>query len=73
MTERAKPLRVAIDAEDGPTVVSHSTLAGFLIRTLEMSDDINELLALFDGPQENVARRAARPRPHGDLRDKRPA
>jgi hypothetical protein len=59
MTERKKPLRVAIDAEGGPIVLSHSPLARFLIRALETSGDINELLALFDGPQENVARRLA--------------
>jgi hypothetical protein len=49
MTERTKPLRVAIETE-GPTV-------RFLMRALETSDRINELLALFDGPPENVARR----------------
>jgi hypothetical protein len=59
MTGRTKPLRVAIDAEGGPIVVSHSPLARFLMRALETSDGINELLALFDGPQENVARRLA--------------
>jgi hypothetical protein len=51
VTERKKPLRVAIDAE-GPTV-------RFLMRALETSDGINELLALFNGPLENVARRLA--------------
>jgi hypothetical protein len=57
MTERTKPLRVAIDDGAGPIVLSHSPLARFLMRALETSDGINELLALFDGPQENVARR----------------
>jgi hypothetical protein len=52
VTERKKPLRVAIDAEGGPIV-------RFLMRALETSDGISELLALFDGPQENVARRLA--------------
>jgi hypothetical protein len=52
MTERKKPLRVAIDAEGGPIV-------RFLLRALQTSDGISELLALFDGPQENVARRLA--------------
>jgi hypothetical protein len=59
VTERAKPLRVAIDAEGGPMVVSHSPVAGFLMRALETPDGINELLALFDGPEENVARRVS--------------
>ena len=52
MNERTKPLRVAIDAEGGP-------LARFLMRSLETSDGINGLLALFDGPEEEVARRLA--------------
>jgi hypothetical protein len=59
MTDRTKPLRVAIDDGAGPIVLSHSPLARFLMRALETSDGINELLALFDGPQENVARRLA--------------
>jgi hypothetical protein len=59
MTERANPLRVAIDVAGGPILASHSPLARFLMRALETSDDITELLALFDGPQENVARRLA--------------
>jgi hypothetical protein len=59
MTERTKPLRVAIETEGGPIVLSHSPLARFLMRALESSDGINELLALFDGSQENVARRVA--------------
>jgi hypothetical protein len=59
MTERTKPLRVAIDDGVGPIVLSHSPLERFLMRALETSDDIYELLALFDGPQENVARRLA--------------
>jgi hypothetical protein len=52
MTERKKPLSAAIDAEGGP-------IARFLLRALETSDGINELLALFNGPLENVARRLA--------------
>jgi hypothetical protein len=52
MTEWAKPLRAAIDADGGPIV-------RFMLRALETSDGINEVLALFDGPQENVARRVA--------------
>jgi hypothetical protein len=63
MTERTKPLRVAIDDGAGPIVVSHSPLARFLMRALETSDGINELLALFDGAQENAARRLADCRP----------
>jgi hypothetical protein len=54
MTERTKPLRVAIDDGAGPIVVSHSPLARFLMRALETSDGINELLALFDRAQENA-------------------
>jgi hypothetical protein len=51
MAGRTKPLRAAIEV-GGPIV-------RFLMRALETSDGINELLALFDGPQENVARRVA--------------
>jgi hypothetical protein len=50
MTDRTEPLRVAIGAEDEPVVAPESLLARFLIRKLETSDGINELLALFDGP-----------------------
>jgi hypothetical protein len=56
MTERTKPLIAAID---GHIAVPHSPLAHFLVGALETADGINELLALFDGPQENVARRLA--------------
>jgi hypothetical protein len=59
VTKRKKPQRVAIDAEGGPLVLSHSPVAGFLMRALETPDGINELLALFDGPEENVARRVS--------------
>jgi hypothetical protein len=59
MADRTKSLRLAIDAEDGPIVVSESLLARFLIRELETSDSANELLGLFDGPQQSVARRLA--------------
>jgi hypothetical protein len=50
--ERTKPLGVAIDPDGGP-------LTRFLMRALESSDGINEILALLDGPHENVARRLA--------------
>jgi hypothetical protein len=59
MTDRTERLKVAIDAENGPMVASESLLARFLIRGLESSDGLNELLALFDGPQQSVARRLA--------------
>ena len=54
MTDRTGALRVAVDAEDGLT-----PLARFLIWELESSDDINGLLALFDGPEQSVASRLA--------------
>jgi hypothetical protein len=38
---------------------SASLLARFLMRELESSDSINNLLALFDAPQQSVARRLA--------------
>jgi hypothetical protein len=59
MIDRTEPLKVAIDAENGPIVASESLLARFLIRKLESSDGMDSLLALFDGPQEIVARRLA--------------
>jgi hypothetical protein len=54
MIERTKPLLAAIDRH--AHVSFHSPLTQFLVRTLETADGINELLALFDGPEENVAR-----------------
>jgi hypothetical protein len=42
----------ATDAEGGP-------LFGFLMRALESSDAIGDLLVLLDGPHESVARRLA--------------
>jgi hypothetical protein len=59
MTDWTESLGVAIEADCGPIVASESLLARFLIRGLETSDGISELLALFDGPQQSVARRLA--------------
>jgi hypothetical protein len=59
MTDRTESLRVAISAEEGPTVAPESLLARFLIGELETSNGINELLELFDGLQQSVARRLA--------------
>jgi hypothetical protein len=59
MTDRTERLKIAIDAENRPIVASESLLARFLMRELESSDGINDLLALFDGPQQSVARRLA--------------
>jgi hypothetical protein len=69
MTDRTELLGVAIAAKDGSIVESGSLLARFLIREFESSHDIIELLALFDGPQQSVARRlAARTTADGKLR-----
>jgi hypothetical protein len=57
MTDRTEPLGVASDGEDRPIIASESLLARFLLRELESSDGINELLALVEGPQQIVARR----------------
>jgi hypothetical protein len=59
MVDKAEPLRIASDPDDRPIVELESLLARFLIQELESSDDINDLLALFDGPQQSVARRLA--------------
>ena len=58
MVSRSEPLGVAIDTDDGPES-SESLLARFLMRELESSDGINDLLALFDAPQQSLARRLA--------------
>jgi hypothetical protein len=59
MVSRTEPLSVAIDADHGPRGPSESLLARFLMRELESSDGIHDLLALFDAPQQSVARRLA--------------
>jgi hypothetical protein len=59
MIDWTEPLKVAIDAENGPIAACESLVARFLIRELESSEGINDLLALFDGPQQSVARRLA--------------
>jgi hypothetical protein len=63
MTDQTEPLGIAIDAEYAPIARSESLLARFLMRELQCSDSINDLLALFDGPQQSVARRLAGCRP----------
>ena len=66
MIDRTKPLKVAMDAEDSRIVASEPLLARFLIRDLESSEGIAELLALLDGPLHSVARRiAVRATTHG--------
>jgi hypothetical protein len=59
LVSRTEPLSVAIDPDDGPRVPSESLLARFLLRELESSDDIIDLLALFDAPQQSLAWRLA--------------
>jgi hypothetical protein len=49
----------AIDPDDGLLVARDSLLARFLMGELESAEGTNNLLALFDGPQQNVARRLA--------------
>ena len=57
MVSRSEPGSVAIDPDDRPSVPSEPLLARFLMRELESSDGINDLLALFDGPKQSLARR----------------
>src|SRR5271156_5278619 len=59
MVSRTEQLSAAIGPDDGPIVASESPLARFLMRELETSDGINDLLALFDAPQQSVAQRLA--------------
>jgi hypothetical protein len=58
MVSQTEPLSVEIDPDDGRLVACESLLARFLIRELESSDGINNLLALFDAPQQSLARAA---------------
>jgi hypothetical protein len=59
MVSPIEPVSIALDPDDGPRVASASLLARFLMRELESSESINDLLALFDAPQQSVARRLA--------------
>jgi hypothetical protein len=59
MVSRTEPVSIANDPDDGPRMASSSLLARFLMRELESSDSINDLLVLFDAPQQSVARRLA--------------
>jgi hypothetical protein len=45
-----------MDPDDRPSVPSEPLLARFLMRELESSDGINDLLALLDAPQQSLAR-----------------
>jgi hypothetical protein len=56
MVSRSEPGSVAIDPDDRPSVPSEPLLARFLMRELESSDGINDLLALLDAPQQSLAR-----------------
>jgi hypothetical protein len=47
MVSRTEPLSVAIDPDNAPIVASESLLARFLLRELESSDGINDLLTLL--------------------------
>jgi hypothetical protein len=59
MVTWTEPLSVAIDPDDGSRVASESLLARFLMRELESSDGIDDLLALLDEPRQSLARRLA--------------
>jgi hypothetical protein len=59
MVSRTEPLSIAIDRDDGPRVPSEPLVARFLMRGLESSDGINDLLALLEAPQQSLAPRLA--------------
>jgi hypothetical protein len=59
MVSRTESGSAAIDPDDRPSVPSESLLARFLMRELESSHGINDLLALLDAPQQSLARRLA--------------
>jgi hypothetical protein len=70
MNDRTEPTRGAVDVEIGPIVASEPLLARFLIGELESSDYINNLLALFDEPQEILVRRVAGHTAAGDVSER---
>ena len=57
MVSRTEPLSIAIDPDDGPRVPSDPLVARFLMRELDSSDGVNDLLALLEAPQQSLARR----------------
>jgi hypothetical protein len=59
MVSRTEPLSIAIDPDDGPRVPSDPLVARFLMRELDSSDGVNDLLALLEAPQQSLARRLA--------------
>jgi len=52
MVSRSELLSFAIDPDDGLLVARESLLARFLMGELESAEGTNNLLALFDGPQQ---------------------
>jgi hypothetical protein len=57
MTDQSGADGIATNEDHGPVVGLESLVARFLLKELEASDRIDDLLALFDGPQHRVARR----------------
>ena len=57
MVGQTEPRNIAIDLDEATAY--ESPLTRFLVRELETSDGTKNLLALFDGSQQNLARRIA--------------
>ncbi len=57
MVGQSEPRNISNDPDEATAY--ESPLTRFLVRELETSDGTNNLLALFDGWQQNLARRIA--------------
>jgi hypothetical protein len=60
MTDRIEQLKSALRAEDALIVEAQRLLTNYLSKQGEPTDLINNLLWLFDGPQQREAQRLAR-------------
>jgi hypothetical protein len=59
MFGQTEPRNIAIDPDERLSTANEPPPMRFLVRELETSDGTNNLLALFDGSQQNLARRIA--------------
>ena len=60
MTDRIEQLKSALRAEDALIVEAQRLLTNYLSKQTEPADLINNLLWLFDGPQQREAQWLAR-------------
>jgi hypothetical protein len=59
MTDRIEQLESAVRAEDALIIEAQRLLTNYLSKQTEPADLINNLLWLFDGPQQREAQRLA--------------